>query len=180
MSKPKVASVWCEGCAGCHMSLLDLDYDLLDVLENIELTVSPITDVKDYAFDQTDLGIVEGGVGNEEQVHIVRHLREKSRIIMALGDCAVFGGINTLRNRIPVADLIKNSYLQNCDGVNQAIPIHAELPKLLANVLPLHAVIAVDCYIPGCPPSPQAIFFGLTEVLAGRLPVLLPELIHYD
>ena len=79
MQKPKVATVWCEGCAGCHMSFLDLDEALLDILAKVELTVTPITDFKDYQFPDVDLGIIEGGVGNEEQLEIVRHMRAKPK-----------------------------------------------------------------------------------------------------
>ena len=101
MGKPKVATVWLEGCSGCHMSFLDLDEGLLDVLQAIDLTVTPITDFKDYQFDGTDVGIVEGAVANEEQEEVICKLRDKCQVLMAWGDCAVFGGINTLRNGIP-------------------------------------------------------------------------------
>ncbi len=180
MPRLKFSTVWCEGCAGCHMSLIDLDERILNILEKIELIFSPITDFKNYAFEETDLGIIEGAVGNEEQVEIVRHLRRKSQIILALGDCAVFGGINSLRNATRVTDLMNCSYINWSDAANPLLPIHPELPKLLPNILPIQAFISVDCFIPGCPPSPQTIEFGLNEIISGRLPVLRSEWIHYD
>lgn len=180
MGKPKVATVWCEGCAGCHMSFLDLDEALLDVLSGFELTVTPITDFKDYAFPDLELGIIEGGIGNEEQVEIVHRMRAKSRIIMAWGDCAVFGGVNTLRNHIPVDDLLRYGYTETAGTISGIMPLHSELPPLLDKVLAVNKVIAVDCFIPGCPPSPEAIAYGLTEILNGRIPVLPCELIHFD
>jgi len=180
MAKPKVATVWCEGCSGCHMSFLDLDEALVDILAQIELTVTPITDFKDFAFPDVDLGIIEGGIGNVEQLEIVRHLRQKARIIMAWGDCAVFGGINTLRNHTPVQELLDYGYIRTVSTVDGVLPVHGELPGLLDQVLPVNSVIAVDAYIPGCPPSPEAIAYGLTQILQGRLPVLPREMIHFD
>ena len=180
MAKPKVATVWLEACAGCHMSFLDLDEDLLKILPLIELTISPLTDFKDYDFQEVDLGIIEGGSGNEEQVEIACKLRAHSRLIMAWGDCAVFGGINTLRNWIPKDEILRRAYVETESTVGGIIPVHKELPPLLDKVLPVNQVITVDAYIPGCPPSPRAIAYGLTEILEGRLPVLPGEIIHFD
>ena len=180
MGKPKVATVCLEGCAGCHMSFLDLDESLLDILTKIELTVTPVTDFKGFKFPDLGVGIVEGGIGNEEQVEIVQKLRDHCKILMAWGDCAVFGGINTLRNWIPTDEALRRGYIETESTVDGRIPDHKELPALLNKVLPVNQVVQVDAYVPGCPPSPEAIAYSLTELLKGRIPVLPTEMIHFD
>ena len=180
MNKPKLATVWCEACAGCHMSFLDLDDALVDILSRVELTVSPLTDFKDFAFPRVDVGIVEGGVGNTENRKVVEHLRRCCRFLIAWGDCAVFGGINTLRNWLPKDEVLRYGYVETAGTVNGIIPIHEDIPQLLEKVLPVNAVVAVDGYIPGCPPAPAALAYGLTELLAGRLPVLPADMMHFD
>ncbi len=180
MGKPKVATVWLEGCSGCHMSFLDLDETLLDILTEVDLTVTPITDFKDFDFPEVDVGIVEGAIGNEEHVKIVKHLRSRCKILLTWGDCAVFGGINTLRNWIPKEAVLRRGYLETESTVEGRLPIHEDLPRLLNKVLPVNQVVTVDAYIPGCPPSSQAIAYGLGEILKGNIPVLPTEMIHFD
>ena len=131
MSKPKVATVWFECCSGCHMSFLDLDEDLLEILSKVEVTVTPITDFKDFDFPEVDVGIIEGGIGNEEHEEVAQKLRKSCKILMVWGDCAVFGGINTLRNWIPKEEVLRRGFIETESTVDGVIPIHEELPPLL-------------------------------------------------
>jgi NAD-reducing hydrogenase small subunit len=180
MAKPKVATVWFEACSGCHMSFLDLDETLVNVLSKIQLTVSPITDFKDYDFPEVDVGIVEGGIGNIEHKEIAEKLRKHCRILVAWGDCAVFGGINTLRNGLPKDEVLRYGFIETASTVNGVMPIHEDLPALLDKILPLNEVVPVDVYVPGCPPSAESIAYSLTEILQGRQPVLPADMIHFD
>ena len=181
MAKPKVATVWLEGCSGCHMSFLDLDEKLLQILAAVELTVTPITDFKDFDFPEVTVGIIEGGVGNIEHGEITHKLRERSQILVAWGDCAVFGGVNTLRNWIPKEEVMRYGYGETASTVNSVLPIHEDLPALLDQVLPVDRLVPVDVYVPGCPPAPETIAHSLSEILQGRMVVVLPrEKLHFD
>jgi NAD-reducing hydrogenase small subunit len=162
------------------MSFLDLDEALLDVFKAVELTVSPITDFTDYAFPDLTVGIIEGGVGNVEQEEIVHKLRKHCKVLIAWGDCAVFGGVNTMRNWIPKEEVLRYGYIQAASTVDGVLPIHEELPPLLDKVLPVNEVAPVDVYVPGCPPAPEGIAYALQEILQGRIPVLPTAMMHFD
>ncbi|GAB6039205.1 hydrogenase [Fundidesulfovibrio butyratiphilus] len=179
MKKTTIASVWLESCAGCHMSFLDVDERITTLLESVELTYTPITDIK--TIPQVDIGIIEGGLGNEEEVHLAKELRSKCKILIAWGDCAVFGGINCMRNFIPVQDVLRGGYVDTVTTVNpEAILPGQDLPKLLPKALGIDTEVAIDVHVPGCPPDADTILYVFTELLRGNLPKLPPSMMRFD
>ena len=162
------------------MSFLDLDEALISILSEVELCDTPITDFKDFNFPAVDVGIIEGSIANEEELKIARKLRAHCKVLVAWGDCAVFGGINTLRNTVPKEAILRRGFIETESTVGGVIPVDPELPLLLEKAVPVNYHVAVDAYVPGCPPSPEAIAYNLTEILEGRIPVLPSDMMHYD
>ncbi|MDA8220087.1 MAG: hypothetical protein M0Z94_20995 [Dehalococcoidales bacterium] len=178
MAKVKIATEWLTGCSGCHMSILDLDERLVALTEVVEITSSPITDLKKPP--EVDVGIVEGCVSNTANVAVLEELRERCRLLIALGDCACFGGIPSMRNTFTKEECLRRGYVETESTVEGAVPDDEELATLLDTAKPLDEVIKVDLCIPGCPPSADAIYYALTELVAGRMPVLSGENLRYD
>ncbi len=177
-AKLRVATTSLAGCFGCHMSLLDIDERLFKLLELVEFDRSPITDIKHCG--PCDIGIVEGGVCNAENVHVLHEFRDNCRILIAIGACAVNGGLPAQRNLLDLRDCLQEVYLTEPGLASGGIPNDPELPLPLDQVYPLHEVVKIDYFIPGCPPSADAIWKFLTDLLAGRTPTLAHGLIHYD
>jgi NAD-reducing hydrogenase small subunit len=176
--KLRVATASLAGCFGCHMSFLDMDERLLDLVEVITLDRSPLTDIKHPG--PCDIGLVEGGVCNAENVHVVRELRRACKVLVSLGACAVNGGLPAMRNHLSLEAILRKVYEESPNGFHHAIPDDPELPLLLDKVHPLHEVVLIDYFLPGCPPSADAIFKFLTDLVEGRTPRLDHALLHYD
>jgi NAD-reducing hydrogenase small subunit len=176
VAKVKVASAWLDACAGCHMSFLDLDEALVGLADVIELTATPVTDIKE--FPQVDVGILEGAIGNEHDEHVAKDLRAHCKILMVWGDCSCFGGIVAMRNLFTKEEIFERVYHTE-STVSGKIHCSEELPPL-TKVRSVGEVVKVDCYVPGCPPSAKTIHYALAELLEGRIPVIPSEMMRFD
>jgi NAD-reducing hydrogenase small subunit len=172
VSKKRLATVWLDGCSGCHMSFLDLDERLLALAESAELVYSPLVDTKVFP-DDVDVTLVEGAVSSEEDLHKIKNVRQHSKILVSLGDCAVTANVPSMRNPFPVKAVYDRAYRENAT-LDPGIP-NQVIPRLLPQARPIHEFVAVDVFVPGCPPSADTIFYCVSELLAGRQPELSPK-----
>jgi len=181
MGKPKLATTSLAGCFGCHMSLLDIDERILDLVTLVEFGKSPINDIKVFT-DRCAMGLIEGGCANEHNVEVLRDFRKNCDVLVSIGDCATTGGVPAMRNSLPVEACLREAYVDGPSVLNPSgrIPDDPEIPLLLNKVYPAHEVVKIDYHLPGCPPSADSIFATLTALLSSE-PVELPyELIKYD
>lgn len=172
--KIRLATAWLGGCSGCHMSFLDLDERLIELAEHADLVYSPIADIKEFP-EAVDVTLVEGAVANVDHLELAQKIRARSRIVVSFGDCAVTGNVTSLRNRLAVDDLLTQVYKEGPGKVPRG-EADRVLPVLLPKVLPLHQVIAVDAYIPGCPPDPERIWTAIQALLHGAPLNLSPQM----
>ncbi len=161
----RFATVWLGGCSGCHMSFLDLDERLVELADKAELVYGPFMDVKEFP-QKVDVTLVEGAVANRANLAMAEKIRERSRIVVSLGDCAVTGNVTSMRNQFPVAEVLA-PYRSGAEGCVLAMDYGA-VPELLPRALPLHHVITVDGFIPGCPPDPDRIWTAIGCLLRGE------------
>jgi NAD-reducing hydrogenase small subunit len=176
--KIRVATASLCGCFGCHMSLLDIDERIVTLAERVEFDRTPLTDIK--TLGDCDLGLIEGGVANAENVEVLRAFRRRCKTLVAVGACAITGGIPAMRNQFSLAECLAESYRDGIGIHNPGIPDDPEIPLLLDRVHPIHEVVKIDYFLPGCPPSADAIWTFLTELLSGS-PVAFPYTqIRYD
>ncbi|NMC86214.1 MAG: NADP oxidoreductase [Anaerolineaceae bacterium] len=170
MGKPKVSSDWMAGCAGCHMSLLDMDERIAKIVELANLRSTPITDLKVPDEEGVDVGILEGGVNNTANEEVAERMRSRCKILVALGDCAVFGGVPAMRNFFTIEESLKRAYVET-ESTDESgkIPDDPELCKP-TKVRALSEVVPVDVFVPGCPPDADTIYYVLSELAQGRIP----------
>ena len=162
MRKTRLATVWLDGCSGCHMSLLDIDEAIVPLAGKVDLVYGPLVDAQEFP-KAVDVTVVEGAVSSQDDLEKIRLIRSRSKLVVALGDCAVTSNVPAMRNNIPVKKLLESIYtVIPTDGV----------PPLLRHAVPVHAAIKVDLHVPGCPPPAKAIAYVLGELLEGRMPDL--------
>ncbi len=178
MSKVRVATASLAGCFGCHMSFLDIDEKIIDLAELVEFDRTPITDIKEIS--DCDVGIIEGGVCNAENVEVLREFRKHCKILVSMGACAITGGIPAMRNHYTLTECLNEAYLDGIGVEDAQIPSDPEIPMLLNKVHPLHEVVKIDYFLPGCPPSADTIWTFLEELLAGKPIDFAYRQIHYD
>lgn len=167
MKKVKLATVWLDGCAGCHMSLLDIDEAIAVVARSADLVYGPLVDAQEFP-EGVDVTLVEGAVSSHEDLEKIRLIRRRSRLVVALGDCAVTGNVPAMRNPIPVRQLLERVYVEGVDA-EPGVPTIG-VPQLLRRAVPVHEAVKVDLHVPGCPPSAQTILYVVGELLNGRMP----------
>ena len=169
MSKKRLATVWLDGCSGCHMSFLDIDERILALADRVDLVYSPLVDNKVFPED-VDITLVEGAVSNDDDLHKIKMVRDRTKTLVSLGDCAVTANVPAMRNPFRNKEVYDRAYRENVtfdSGVPQQV-----VPPLLPYARPIHEIVPVDVFVPGCPPSADTIFWALTEILEGRHPEL--------
>ena len=165
LHKLRLATLWLDGCSGCHMSLLDMDERLLDLAGLVDVVYSPLVDTKTYP-EAVDIVCIEGAVSSEEDERKLRLARERTGLLIALGDCAVTGNVPAMRNACGVEAVLAAVYLER-EAHNPRIPA-TDLPRLHNQALPLHNFVKVDLFIPGCPPAADILFTALSALVEGR------------
>jgi NAD-reducing hydrogenase small subunit len=175
MSKLKLATVWLDGCSGCHMSFLDMDERLLELAELVDVVYSPIVDTKQFP-DEVDIALVEGAVASVDDEKKIRKVRDHSKMLIAMGDCAITGNVPSMRNPIGPEAILDRAYIQNVSAQPQIPTI--VVPKLLKVVRPIHEFVKVDVYLPGCPPSAGTFHAALTALINGG-PLDIPALTRF-
>ncbi|SNR39821.1 NADH-quinone oxidoreductase subunit B family protein [Lutibacter flavus] len=164
--KKRIATTSLAGCFGCHMSMLDIDLGLLDLLEVVEFNKSPITDIKTFS-ERCDIGLIEGGCCNTHNIEVLREFRKNCDILISVGECAIWGGVPAIRNTVPLEECLKEAYLNSMTSEEgeTIIPNHEDIPKILNKVYSNREIVEIDYHIPGCPPNANHIWNVVKSIL---------------
>jgi NAD-reducing hydrogenase small subunit len=167
MNKIRLATVWLDGCSGCHMSLLDMDAAIINIAGKVDIVYGPLVDAQEFP-EGVDVTLVEGAVSTQEDIRNIQKIRSRTRLLVALGDCAVTSNVPGMRNSIPVSRLLQRVYV---DGAQEVRIIPSDgVPQLVKHARPIHEIVPVDLHVPGCPPTARAILTVLEDLIAGRKP----------
>ena len=169
MTRIRVATTWLDGCSGCHMSFLDIDENIIQLFDRIDLVYSPLVDFKTIP-ENIDLALVEGAVSSEADREELQTLRSRSKVLISFGDCAVTANVPGMRNQFGVMETLSRSYIEN-SASGQILP-SGSVPKLIEYCRPVHEYVAVDLFLPGCPPPTGVILSILNDFIDGRPPVI--------
>ena len=169
MRRARLATVWLDGCSGCHMSVLDIDEAIIPIAKRIEVVYGPLVDAQEFP-KAVDVVLIEGAISSQEDLEKVRLIRQRSKLVIALGDCAVTGNVSAMRNQLVPRKMLERIYIEGVQE-NPGIPTEG-VPALLRHAIPVHEVVKVDLHVPGCPPPAAAIALVLGELLDGRVPDL--------
>jgi NAD-reducing hydrogenase small subunit len=167
MKKAKIATVWLDGCSGCHMSLLDMDAALIALARKIDLVYGPLVDAQEFP-EEVDVTLVEGAVSSADDLSKIQKIRQHTRALISIGDCAVTGNVPAMRNSIPVNKLLHGIYIERAQE-NRVVPTD-RVPALLKQARPVSEFVKVDYCLPGCPPPSKSIVTVITNLLEGRKP----------
>jgi len=182
MSKPVLATTSLAGCFGCHMSFLDIDERILELIDLVEFNKSPVDDIKTFT-KECDIGLIEGGCCNSENIKVLKDFRKHCKILVSVGECAIMGGLPALRNGISVKECLEEAYLNGPTvGMNsdKVLPNDDELPMILDRVYPCHEIVKIDYYLPGCPPTADLIWNALVALVTGDEMKLPYEVVKFD
>lgn len=164
--KIRLATVWLDGCSGCHMSLLDMDERILEVAAKADVVYGPLVDAKEFPED-VDVAIVEGAVSSDEDQHRIMEIRARSKTLVVIGDCGITSNVPGMRNPVGTERMLHAVYGD--------VKHDERVPQLLPRSRPIHEYVTVDAYIPGCPPSADLIHYCIMELLDGRMPAPEPR-----